>query len=59
MHLRFHLALLLFWREKMIKKNGETPLHSFSLFLIYIRQLLHAEYKTIISINASWKTVFL
>jgi len=43
----------------MIKKNGETPLHSFSLFLIYIRQLLHAEYKTIISINASWKTVFL
>lgn len=35
------------------------PLNEFSLFLIYICQLLHAEYKTIISINASWKIVFL
>lgn len=35
------------------------PLNEFSLFLIYICQLLHAEYKNIISISASWKLVFL
>lgn len=34
------------------------PLNEFCLFLIYICQLLHTEYKAIVSINA-WKIVFL